>query len=424
MKTMKILGSSFGIAVLASIATNGAALAQSKDAPAQGETVLVQPRGEFEPLGVRAGSFLVFPLMQATEEFDTNVYSTEDNERADLIHHLEPSVKIQSDWRNHSLNFSTGGDIAFYTDESDLDYKDYNVGLDGRLDIQRGSNLRASAGYNHGHEATSSPDSAGGVVPAEFERYSALIGGSHQFNRIKVRLDNDLTRYDYHDSNTSTNGVPGQTNNDDRDRNEWTHTARIGYEVMPEYEAFVSGQYRNIAYLSGQDDFSYNRDSKGWAATAGVSMNLTGLLAGDIFGGYIEQTPDDSRLPDTKGPQYGFALTWTPTGLTTVSGNYGQAINQTTIGSSGGTFETSGTVRVDHELRRNILLNAVGRVTQSDFTGTPREDTTWGGATGVRYLLNRNFYASLDYDYTYRNSNAANSDFNRHQIFLRLGAQL
>jgi hypothetical protein len=77
--TLKSTAATFTLAgaVLTSVmAIDGAALAQSA-APAQGETVLTQPRGEFEPLGVRAGSFLVFPVMQFTEQFDSNVYSTE-----------------------------------------------------------------------------------------------------------------------------------------------------------------------------------------------------------------------------------------------------------------------------------------------------------------------------------------------------------
>jgi hypothetical protein len=350
--------------------------------------------------------------------------SSESNAQDDFVHHLEPSVQINSDWRNHALNFSAGSDIAFYTDETDLDYKDYNVALDGRLDIQRNTNVRAGGGYQHLHEATSSPDSTSGVKPTEYELYNATVGGAHGFNRINMRLDGVFNRFDYHDSNTSTAGVAGQVNNDDRDRNEWIGTMRLGYEIQPSYTAFVSGSYNKIAYLSGQDDLSFNRDSDGWSATAGVSLDLTSLLAGDVFGGYLAQNPEDGRLNKVEGPQYGFALTWTPTALTTVSGNYGQAIQQTTVGSSSGIFQTTGALRVDHELRRNILLNMTGSVSNSDFDGITREDTTWDGGTGVRYLLNRNFYASLDYGYTYRNSNAVNADFNRHQVFLRLGAQM
>lgn len=411
-------------AVIASVfAFDGVARAQSA-APAQGETVLSQPRGEFEPLGVRAGSFLIFPTMQFSEEYNSNVYATESNKNDDFIHHLEPSVAVRSNWQNHAVNFTAGSHVAFYTDESDLDYKDYNVGLDGRLDIRRDTNVYAGGGYQHQHEATSSPDAASGVFPGEFDEYNANIGGTHSFNRISVRFDGVLNRFDYHDVNTSRGGNAGQVNNDDRDRNEWIGTLRLGYEIQPRYEAFVAGSYNDVAYHSGQDDLGYNRDSNGWSMNAGVRMDLTGLLVGDVFGGYIQQNPDDKLLSTVEGPQYGFALTWTPTGLTTVSGNFGQTINQTTISNSGGVFQTAGLVRVDHELRRNILLNAEGGITQSDFSGASREDTTWNGGTGVRYLLNRNFYTSVDYDYTYRNSNAINADYNRHQVFLRLGAQL
>ena len=263
----------------------------------QGNTVETRQRGELEPLGVRAGSFLVFPLMEIMETFDSNVYATEDNERADLITDFMPSVAINSDWNNHAFSVFGGADVGVHMDEGREDFEDYNFGTNGRLDIQRATNVAADAEFRHQHDARGDPDDAGGNAPTLYDKYLAGIEGFHKINRVSFTLNGDFERFDYVDSPTAAGGVStGQVNNDDRDRNEWEGTLRLGYEIVPEYGAFVQGSYNVRAYLSTRDDIGYDRDSTGFKITAGTQLDLTGVTQGDVFIGYLRQKPEETRL--------------------------------------------------------------------------------------------------------------------------------
>ena len=47
---------------------------------------------------------------------------------------------------------------------------------------------------------------------------------------------------------------------------------------------------------------------------------------------------------------------------------------------------------VDHELLRNLLLNANAGYENDFFQGVSRTDAVFSAGAGIRYLLNRNLY--------------------------------
>ena len=60
------------------------------DAAAQelfrGDTVLTRPRPELDPLGVRLGSFFLFPRADVVESFNDNIFATE-KDKGKRLHH-------------------------------------------------------------------------------------------------------------------------------------------------------------------------------------------------------------------------------------------------------------------------------------------------------------------------------------------------
>ncbi len=111
------------------------------------------------------------------------------------------------------------------------------MGIGGRLDITRNSKLSGFARYQRLHEERSSPDDQQGRDPTEFSLSNFLVSYFHRFDRVSAHLDGSTDIYDYDDVQTST----GTTNEDDRDRTVLTGTARVGYEIVPDYEAFLRG---------------------------------------------------------------------------------------------------------------------------------------------------------------------------------------
>src|SRR5690349_13589856 len=104
IKTLPLL---IGAAALLA-GTSTAVIAQELQ---RGASVLERPRPELEPLGLRAGSFLIFPKLEFGTAYDDNVFATEGKTDGDFIFQFIPSVAIRSDFSAHELHFRAGADV-------------------------------------------------------------------------------------------------------------------------------------------------------------------------------------------------------------------------------------------------------------------------------------------------------------------------
>ncbi len=260
-----------------------------------------------------------------------------------------------------------------------------------------------------------------GLEPTEYDLYGGTIGGFQRLGRFLFNLDGAFSRFDYDDVVTSTGVI---VNNDDRDRIEVDASLRVGYEIVPAYQAFVIATVNARDYEDGVDDSGFDRDSDGYDISAGMVIDLSGITFADLFAGYREQSFEDPQLGDEQGLSFGGTLTWNVTKLTTIKGFVTRSIGETTIANASDSFNTSFRASVDHELLRNLLLHGDAGASRSDFNGVDRADDTITAAVGAQYLVNRYFYLSVDYSYTDKNSNVAGSDFVQNVVFLRLQTQL
>ena len=335
-----------GVAVSAGFAAD-VAVAQD---PQRGVPVAERPRPDYDAVGIRAGSFLFLPELSISETYNDNIFARQSNTDHDFITKVLPKVTLNSDWNNHALNFSAGADIGRNLRSTNEDYEDYNFAADGRVDIRRDTSATANVKYEQLHEDRGSPDDVGGITPTEYTKLSSGIGFRNKWNRVSMTVGLDAEMQDYDDVATTGNPI----NNDDRDRDQYTLSTRLGYEIVPEYEGFVKASYNTIDYDAGVDDNGFNRDSDGYEITAGTRLDLSGVLSGDVFAGYRSQDYDDARLETISGPVVGAALTWNVTALTTVKGSVSRTVLETTQSGASGFFNTRVGASVDHELRRNL----------------------------------------------------------------------
>ncbi len=409
--------------VVAMICAGGAvASAQEEEVP-RGETVLTRPRPEVDALGVRLGSFLLFPKLTVEESYNDNIFSVESFKTDDFITIARPEFFLFSDWNNHALNLRADASFVRHLDSGDEDYEDYHVGGDGRLDITRDSYLFASVDSSVLHEGRGSSDDVGGETPTKYTLTSGALQFFQKFNRLSFTLDGSQLHFNYDDVETTFLPV----NNDDRDRTESNLSLRVGYEIVPEYEAFavLSGNVK--AYDDDVDDSGFDRDAHGVELNVGARIDLGGIMFGDVFIGYRIQDYEDDRLESIKGLNFGTGLVWNVTRLTTLNGNILRVIEETTTAGASGFVATTVSVSADHEFLRNLLLNGSLGVSQSDFKGVGQEDMTYLAGIGAKYMLNRYFYASLNYNYTQKESDVdggGDSDFKQNVVSFRLELQL
>ncbi len=390
----------------------------------RGDTVLTRPRPEYDPIGIRAGTFFFFPQATIVEEYNDNIFATEHDTDSDFITALQPSLSVESDWNNHALNFAAEGDFGLYVDHNSENYQDFAFATDGRLDITREAQLSGGGGASRRHEDRGNPDSDFAAKdPTVYYQYDSFATYFQQFGRFSATVDGEFFRRDY-DDNESTSG--GNINNDDRDRNVYGGGIRGGYEIVPEYEAFVRFDTNDRVYDETPDDSGENRDSWGYGIVGGLAFDISGITVGDVFFGYRQQNYGHG-LKNMTGPTGGMALDWNVTPLTTVGARVARTVEETTEVGASGYWATAGTLRVDHELLRNVLLNVSGGVTNNDYEGISRNDYIYRAGIGGKYLINRFLSASLNYVFTRRDSDNApgqDEDYTENRVFIGITGQL
>jgi hypothetical protein len=395
------------------------------DASAQqlyrGDTVLTRPRPELDPLGVRLGSFFLFPRAGVVESFNDNIFATEHDKENDFITQLQPSASLESNWTRHAWNLGAEADFGLYAKNNGENYQDFAVATDGRIDITRDQTLNLGGGVAKRHEERDNPDSIrGGKDPTVFYQYDSFASYYNNFGRINGTFNGAFLRRDYDDTDTFAGP---NINNDDRDRNDYTGDLRVGYEIVPEYEAFVSGGANRRKYDTTPDDGGVDRDSWGWGVNLGVAFDISGITVGDFFIGWRQQNySSDKNLNNTSGLNVGTSVDWNVTTLTTVGARVARTIEETTEAGASGYFATAGLLTVDHELLRNLLLNASFGVTNNDYEGIRRNDFIYNAGVGGEYLMNRYVTATLGYTFRRRDSHdAPGGDQDYTENVVRLG---
>jgi hypothetical protein len=139
-----------------------ATAAWAQDEVQRGDTVTTRARPDYDPLGIRLGSFLLFPQLGVQESYDSNIFATNTREKGDFITSIDPSLDLRSNWNNHALNFHADSHSALYGRFSNENINDYTLAANGRLDIQRDARLIGDAGSKVAHEARFSPEDSTG----------------------------------------------------------------------------------------------------------------------------------------------------------------------------------------------------------------------------------------------------------------------
>lgn len=384
-------------------------------------TVAGQDLGPYDPLGIRAGAFRIFPSTDVSLSYDDNINATDSDTKDDFIAVFAPNIAVQSDFSRHAIGFNVFSEIGRFFNETKENYWDFGLGGDGRLDITRDNNLQGGFQVARLHDARDDPEDDATIGesrrPVRYMNYEGQLAYNHLFNRITFRLTGLFDRQDYRQG-------AGTANQNDRDRNIYTGLLRVGYNVSPRINTFVEGLYNIQRRDVHRDEDGRERDSNGWGARAGVDVNFTDLLFGEVFGGYRTQYFDDSEFDTESGANFGVGLTWLPTRLTTVNLTGGSDFQPTTNGDASSNFQTSVGLRVDHELLRNVLIGAEGGYVRNDFENTDRTDNRFDVGADVTYLINRHFSVGAAYGFTKRDSDDNDREFDRNLFTVRVRAQL
>jgi hypothetical protein len=377
--------------------------------------VTARPRPDYDPLGIRAGGFLIYPSTSVSGSYNDNILATDDDEEDDFIFVMSPQIAVRSNFPRHSLNFAVQSDVGRYVDHTDEDFWDFGGAVAGRLDITRNNRLTASASAGREHEARDDPEDPGADVteePVEYYVYTGSLGFEQDFNRVNFGLLGTFDRNDYDEQ--------GEDSDEDvRDRNVYGARLRTGYFLSPRINAFLQGSYereqRDASNKSGRDNDVYS-------AAVGTAVDFTALFFGEAFVGWSLQEFDESDFDSQNGLNYGINLTWNPTQLTSFRLDGTSGFEPSQVGASN--LESRIGLRVDHELLRNVLIGGEVAYTRDDFQEADRTDNRFDVGPDITYLINRHFSVGAGYVFTKQDSDDNTEEFTRNVVTLRVTAQL
>ena len=253
----------------------------------RGVSVTERPRPDYDPLGIRAGAFIVKPELKMGLEYNDNIYATKNDTVSDWITTIAPRVKAESDWSRHALALDIGAKGGLYSSESNEKYLDAHIRADGRLDVLRGSYLRGRASVERLHEERGAPDVTTDFdEPVVYVRSEADAAYHHGLGKIGLQAGAGVVNYNYSSVDLTPAAGGGSRSLDHRDHDIYGLNARLTYELLPNVSPFITGRYEWRRYdqilLGGLD-----RDSDGYRLGLGTGFDLGGVTTGEVFAGYM-----------------------------------------------------------------------------------------------------------------------------------------
>lgn len=372
----------------------------------------------YEPVGIRAGSWMLSPKLMSGAFYDSNVFSSNTSKRADIAAVIEPSLRAHTLWERHGIDLSLNAQSTIYNENSSLNQTNARLKGNGWFDIAHDLAILANfqiAHLNEGVGTLSSPANA--ISPTPYDLFSGDLTVRKEFNRLTTSIGMRVDSYDYGQTRAQDGSI---INQDGRDGQIYSLHSRMDYAFSPVLGWFagVEGNQRNIRGTPAQP-----LDSQGYRALTGFTVGFTNLLSGEFGAGYAQQRFDAASIGTIEGPSYRAMLTWRPTRLLDVHFKAEQIVTETSDTSSTGVLANAFQLGVDYELQRNVIISLAGGYENDRFFGQSRKDKVMTSDARIKYLMNRYGSISVFHRYTDRNSDIPAFSFDKHQVGINVTAQ-
>ncbi len=356
----------------------------------------------YAPIGIRAGSFILYPSVTLEQRFDDNVLRTGSGAISDRALAILPALRVVSDWSRHSLEADVSGIASTYQKFDSEDERSLDAKLRGRVDVTSDTLIDGALGYLLSQESRGTIDfPAGAADRPDVTAKTASLALTQRFNRLTLRLRGALA-----DSERSGDGLDAS-----EDYIEKALGLRAAYEVSPGLHLFVEHEVSRRTYGAASAADGLLRDADGHVTRAGVAAEITAKLTGELSAGKLVESPDADALASIEGLVADGKLTWTPSALTTINLGFRSAIAPTSIAGSAGALERNADLEVRHEFRRWFAAIAGLDYTARDYAGTAIEEDALTGRFGLEYLVGREWVLGAAYERTEFWSSEAGGDY-------------
>jgi hypothetical protein len=386
-------------------------------------SVAQRERPEYAALGTPISSFLVYPRLTSGVGYTDNVFATATNKISDEYLELQPELVAQSTWSRNALNMDLGGIFREYAQKSSENEDGGYLRASGRFDLVGDSYGLFGGDIQQAYEErTDGGFPVNAAAPVPYTTYGLYGRGVYQQSRVRASASLDYRNYQW--DKVPENGG-GYISESSRNEAVTTVTGRGEYAPTPDTGVFSELAYTQSAYEDtiGQP----SRSSQEYRVVMGTDFDLTALVRGEIGGGYVDREYSSAVYGSISGFTARGQVEYFPTPLTTLTLNVSRSIQDAVITNSGGYFSNLIGIKVDHELLRNLILNAAVTYEYDDYNQIARHDQIGNLKVGFQYLLTRSIGINASYSYAKRESHAPQTligpQFDVNRLFIGLVLQ-
>ena len=369
--------------------------------------------------GFDAGPFRIYPSADFALAFDDNVFATTTNRRSDLLGVLALAVVAESAGPSHAAVIQAHVDMSRYRDFTTENAVDFWFSAEGSYNFSLATRVFGGMLIKRDHEERDSPDAAFGFEPTKYWERRAYAGISHKAGPWLFRAGTTFHHYEFLDVD-STSGI---INNSDRSRAQIENGVRVAYDLTRQWQIYVQGTHDLRRYDITVDDNGFRRNSNGFRIGLGTHFHAGPELEGDFFAGYMRQDYADGRFSNVSTPALAGNVRWQPFSGTLLSIWFDRSIEETTLFGSSSYVTTAVGGRVEQTIASGLTVTGRLGYVRSNFQDITRVDHDWEASIGARYAFVENFYVGADYRFQRRRSTTAAAEYDRNQVFVRLGAQ-
>jgi hypothetical protein len=356
-----------------------------------GVTVQSRARPEYATPGVRLGGLVLHPQLHQALLYNSNPNGG-GAKTGSWGSQTSAAVALGSDWTRNSIAAFFGVDNRQYFSQPRNNTTDWNVGLAGGVSIGD-SQLAVAYAHQSYHQLGTTIGAVASEAPVLNQTDTARVNYTFELNRFAVTPEVSFGAYRF-----GTATVRGASLSQSYlDRNVLAAGVTTRYSMNDAGGLLVVVRATSATYirpLAGQP----SNDSNSVLLLGGVDYQAKGLWRYRLLAGVEMRSFAAPQFATRTSPIIEGSVIWTPTGLTTVTTTLSRAIKDPQSAATNGYVLNQFRLVVDHELLRNVLLQARGSVQYAEYFQAGSQTYLSLGAS-ASWLVNRRLRASLDYDF-------------------------
>jgi hypothetical protein len=369
-----------------------------------------------DDVSVRLGDFAITPSVIFDESLNDNIFATRNGRVADIISTADGRVHAATIDGDHRLSFDGGLLQNYYAFHPSENAWEGRAQLNYQQPIRNDLQFFSNADVERRVLPRTDPTGLQGTRPETYRLYIGslgLIAGLAPGRSLIATAGVNRSEFD------NVPGLTGIINAKDRNHTETYGSLRVEQLVTARRAWYAVVRVDNRTYDLTTDFSGFRRGSNGGRGYVGATYDPDGTLTLTLEGGLEVRSYEDMRF-GTFGEPVGVArAVWFPTRLTRVQVEAKHDYEEDIYFASVGARRTVTELRVDHELRRAVLLTGRLEYDYRDLIGSPGGTVRTAFAESrVQYQFADGYSVAGDYVYSRQRGTGTTTLYDQNVVML------